>query len=95
MYTEFITKSIKKVLINLRIEEAILLDTLCCRLNFLRSQHDYSKEFIATQLKVSVEEYSTYEKGDFLPSITELVEISILYQVSLDYLVGRTEESVL
>ena len=73
------------------IEEAILLDTLRCRLNFLRTKKDYSKEHVANQLNLSLEQYENYEEGEVLP-IFELIDLSILYQVSLDYLVGRTEE---
>ena len=74
------------------IEEAILLDTLRCRLNFLRTKKDYSKEHVANQLNISLEQYENYEEGEVLPTIFELIDLSILYQVSLDYLVGRTEE---
>ncbi|MDU6576725.1 MAG: helix-turn-helix transcriptional regulator, partial [Enterococcus raffinosus] len=47
---------------------------------------------VANQLNLSLEQYENYEEGEVLPTIFELIDLSILYQVSLDYLVGRTEE---
>ncbi|MGM0167727.1 hypothetical protein IGI39_002711 [Enterococcus sp. AZ135] len=73
------------------IEEAILLDTLRCRLNFLRTKNEYTKKRVADQLNISLETYETYEEGDALPDILELIDIIDFYDVTLDYLVGRTE----
>lgn len=56
------------------------------------NKKDYSKEHVANQLNLSLEQYENYEEGEVLPTIFELIDLSILYQVSLDYLVGRTEE---
>ena len=73
------------------IEEAILLDTLRCRLNFLRMKNDYTKKDVADKLNLPLDQYETYEAGESLPSILELIDIADLYLITLDYLVGKTE----
>nr|DAF74066.1 MAG TPA: helix-turn-helix XRE-family like protein [Caudoviricetes sp.] len=38
--------------------------------------------------------YSRYESGDREPSLTTLVKLADFYNVSLDYLVGRSDNPV-
>ncbi|MGM0340106.1 helix-turn-helix domain-containing protein [Enterococcus sp. AZ007] len=73
------------------IEEAILLDTLRCRLDFLRTKNNYTKKEVAERLNLPFEQYETYESGESLPHILELMDVADLYQTTLDYLVGKTE----
>ncbi|EME8246243.1 helix-turn-helix transcriptional regulator [Enterococcus faecium] len=73
------------------IEEAILLDTLRCRLNFLREKHSLSKPSVSASLGIPLSKYQRFEKGDLAPSAIDLIYIADFYQVSVDYLIGRTE----
>ncbi|WP_165005987.1 MULTISPECIES: helix-turn-helix transcriptional regulator [unclassified Enterococcus] len=73
------------------VEEAILLDTLRCRLNFLREKHSLSQQTVSASLGIPLAKYRSYEKGEQVPSVIELIYISDFYQVSVDYLIGRTE----
>ncbi|MBF8808086.1 MAG: helix-turn-helix domain-containing protein [Enterococcus lacertideformus] len=74
------------------IEEAILLDTLRCRLDFLRKKNQLSIREVAEHIGTPVEKYEEYEKGEKCPSLLELIFITELYDVSMDYLVGRSEK---
>ncbi|MEY8445201.1 helix-turn-helix domain-containing protein [Enterococcus ratti] len=74
------------------IEEAILLDTLRCRLDFLRKKYQLSVPETAEQTTIPLEQYEQYEKGDQCPSVLELIFIADLYNVSVDYLIGRSEK---
>lgn len=73
------------------IEETLLLDTLRCRLNFLRTKKDYTKKQDVDQLNIPLEKYENYEEGKTLPDILDLIEIIDFYGVTLDYLGGRAE----
>ena len=64
------------------IEEAILLDTLRCRLDFLRKKNN---------LTIPLEVYQQYEEGKTCPNVIELLFIADFYDVSIDYLIGRSE----
>jgi len=49
--------------------------------------------FVADETGITQQQLSAYEKGETLPSILSLVKLADLYDVSLDYLVGRCENS--
>ena len=49
--------------------------------------------FVAEGTGITQQQISSYEKGETLPSILTLVKLADLYDVSLDYLVGRCENS--
>lgn len=57
----------------------------------------FRKEFNLTQKEaaehahVDVRTYQNYEYGEIVPSATVLIAIANHYDVSLDYLVGRTD----
>lgn len=71
------------------IEEAILLDTLRCRLNFLRTGRSLSQ--VAVSSALTLFKYRKYEEGEEIPSIIELIYIADFYDISVDYLIGRSE----
>ncbi|EME8143062.1 helix-turn-helix transcriptional regulator [Enterococcus faecium] len=72
------------------IEEAILLDTLRCRLNFLRTGRSLSQVAVSSALSIPLFKYRKYEEGE-IPSIIELIYIADFYDISVDYLIGRSE----
>lgn len=56
----------------------------------LREDHEYKQETIAKYLHVMQTTYSKYELGKINIPIDALIKLADLYDVSLDYLVGRT-----
>ena len=61
------------------IEEAILLDTLRCRLNFLRTGRSLSQVAVSSALSIPLFKYR------------KLIYIADFYDISVDYLIGRSE----
>lgn len=61
------------------------------RLKELRIARELSQKEVATQLGVSTRAYSHYEIGDRDPSIELLKTLCDFFDVSADYLIGRTD----
>lgn len=61
------------------------------RLKKLRKENRYSQEYMAEQLNVSRQSYSRYENGDSQPEFSTLIRIADIFNVSLDYLLCRTD----
>lgn len=57
----------------------------------LRKEHDVMQKQLAEIMGVSIRQYQRYEKGDQEASISGLIALANFYHVSIDYLVGRTE----
>ncbi len=66
------------------------MDKLGERLKALRKEHRYTQEFLADYLNVTRPAVGNYEKGINEPPLQTLVKLADLYQVSLDWLAGRT-----
>jgi transcriptional regulator with XRE-family HTH domain len=62
------------------------------RLRALRTYHKWTQEDLAKQLNVAVSTVSGYENGSRRPDIDTLIRLSELFQVSVDYLIGRSEQ---
>lgn len=56
----------------------------------LRIDHGYTQKQIGAYLGISQNTYSQYEIGVLKYPVDVLIKLADLYQVSLDYLVGRT-----
>lgn len=54
----------------------------------LREQHNYRQEYIANYLGITQQTYSNYELGLREIPLHHIVNLSNLYQVSTDYLLG-------
>lgn len=70
------------------------------KLQLLRKQSGLSQEQLATQLGVSRQAVSKWELNDSLPDTDKVIQISDIFQVSLDYLLKegvpkRNEELIL
>ena len=63
------------------------------KLAALRKEHGYSQLYVAERLNVSRQAISRWEVGSSVPSTENLMELSRLYGVSLDELVGHGAES--
>lgn len=62
------------------------------KLTALRKEHGYSQLHVAECLNVSRQAISRWEVGSSVPSTENLMELSRLYGVSLDELVGHSTE---
>lgn len=63
------------------------------KLAALRKEHGYSQLYVAERLNVSRQAISRWEVGSSVPSTENLMELSRLYGVSLDELVGHNIEA--
>jgi len=61
------------------------------RLKELRRKHKLSQASLADVLKVSQRQVSNYEGGQDTPPLPSLIALADYFQVSLDYLVGRSD----
>ena len=66
------------------------MDGLGERLKKLRKEHEYTQDFLADYLNVTIPAIGYYEKGTNEPPLQTLIKLADLYQVSLDWLAGRT-----
>ncbi|MFC5530634.1 helix-turn-helix domain-containing protein [Cohnella yongneupensis] len=62
------------------------------RIAFLRDQRGLTQEELATSLGISRAALSHYEKNRREPDTETLSKVADLFQVSLDYLAGRTTQ---
>ncbi len=60
------------------------------RLKALRTKLNLSQQALADECKISQTTYSGYETGHYLINTSNLYYICKTYNVSMDYLVGRT-----
>lgn len=61
------------------------------RLKDLREDNDYLQKDIAKLLGISQQYYSQYELGKYTMPIELLIKLAKHYKVSLDYLVGLSD----
>lgn len=60
----------------------------------LRQDHKMTQKELAQGLGVATSSISAYERGTRLPSIDILVDLANFFDVTTDYLVGRTKWNV-
>lgn len=60
------------------------------RLRELRRINSFSQEDIAKKLDISTSAYGFYEQGKTIPSAITLESLADMYDVTVDYLLGRT-----
>lgn len=66
------------------------------RIKNLREDHDFTQQYVASYLNIHRVVYSRYENGVRDIPISCLIDLSKLYNVSVDYLVeGGTKERVI
>ena len=61
------------------------------RLRALRLEKGLRQKDLLETLELSSARYSQYESGKRVPSLDQLMRIADFYDVTLDYLVGRTD----
>lgn len=62
------------------------------RFKELREEKNMSEYAVTKKLHVSTSYTATWKKPDYLPSLSYLIIISEIFEVSLDYLLGRTDD---
>lgn len=62
------------------------------RIRDLREDADKTQRQIAEALYMQLEVYRRYETGQRMPPFDIMAALAELYNVSLDYLAGRTDE---
>lgn len=67
---------------------------LANKITELRKQKGWSQSELARKLEVSREIVKRYERSDAIPSIEIAKRMADAFEVSLDYLVGSTEQEV-
>ena len=61
------------------------------RLKMLRKEKRMTQPELAELLEQSLRAYQYYESGHHVPELSNLIALADFYDVSLDYLVGRSE----
>ncbi len=67
------------------------MEILAKNLRDLRHQYGYTQTQIATEIGVCYQAYQKYELGTAIPPLPKLIKLADLFDVSLDFLVGRKE----
>lgn len=67
------------------------MEVFAKRLKELRKEYSFSQNQIAKKLGITQQSYARYEADTSEPSFDMLVEISNLFEVSCDYLLGKSE----
>ena len=62
------------------------------RLRFLRNGRGLKQEELVELLGISIRSYRRYETGEREPTISIAWKIADFFGVSVDYLIGRTDE---
>ena len=61
------------------------------RLKYLRTNNNLIQRDIANHLEITVRAYQHYETGTRYPDFKGLLKLADYFDVSLDYLVGRSD----
>ena len=62
------------------------------RLKSLREEHQLTQEQLADKLATNKQTLSRYEKNQREPGINIVTKIANFFEVSIDYLAGRTDQ---
>ncbi|MDE6362415.1 MAG: helix-turn-helix transcriptional regulator [Clostridia bacterium] len=55
----------------------------------LRERHGYTQRYVAEMLGLRYQSYQAYERGLSVPTLAHFIKLADIYDVSLDYLIGR------
>ncbi len=67
------------------------IESLSSALKDLRKSCGYTQKQVADKLHIAYQSYQAYERKTALPSLPVFIALAELYDVSLDFLVGRKE----
>lgn len=61
------------------------------RLKELRNENKWTQKMLAAKMNVTDDCVYFWEKGRSEPSIEQIIQLSILFDVSTDYLLGKSD----
>ncbi|MCI8420973.1 MAG: helix-turn-helix transcriptional regulator [Clostridia bacterium] len=67
-------------------KELLILSTT---LKELREKQGYTQKYVAERLGIRYQSYQAYELGLTVPTLHNFIKLADIYDVSLDYLIGR------
>ena len=79
----------------LNINKDIDLELLSQRLLELRKEHNYTQEKISKDVGFHQRTYAHYEDGSRIPTTFKVFYIAVYYNVSFDYLVGKSNNKII
>lgn len=62
------------------------------RYNSLKSEYNLTDYAIAQKLHITTSYTSNWKNKKYLPSIINIIELSEIFHVTIDFLLGRTDE---
>lgn len=65
---------------------------ICTRLRVLRAERNLTQQRVAYETDMAQPSYSAIENGRSNPSMQTLIVLADYFNVSIDYLVGRSEK---
>ena len=68
------------------------METFCQRVKELRIENGWTQKQLAEKLKTTNSAVCDWEKGRSQPDLKMLVEIAAVFNVSVDYLLGVSED---
>ena len=68
------------------------MSTIADRLKELRKRCSLSQKQISIAVEINERTYRRYEAGDIEPSASNINKLADYFQVSTDYLLGRTDK---
>ncbi len=67
----------------------------CKRITDLRRDNDLTKKELSAKLDISEKTLSRYEAGVCEPTISILIKLSLMFNVSLDYIAGIKDDTTI
>lgn len=61
-------------------------------LKLLRKNKGFTQKYMAEQIGIALRNYQKYESNEQLPAFEPLIKIADVLDISLDYLVGRSDD---
>lgn len=62
------------------------------RLRILRKEHKLTQTDVAKEVDISLKSYCRYESGEREPDASTLARMADFYDITADYLLGRSDE---
>jgi transcriptional regulator with XRE-family HTH domain len=71
---------------------SVLIEKVVDRLILCRKNKNVTQKETAQAIKISERGYQRYESGDHVPTLAITIALADYFDVSLDYLVGRSDD---
>ena len=65
------------------------------RLRYIRKEFGYTQKELAEKIELTERQYCNIECGRSIPSLDTIIKIADIYNVSIDYIVERTDFRVI